>query len=108
MESTNKNKSNKGLSVAELLCSAGYLPPRNEQDVERFEQIYKGRKFGTESYVINADAIFDKVTGGANVKTRKLRPKTNQSFLRAANNINSNSEECMTDDLYHILDKKKL
>lgn len=100
-------KANSELSVADLLCSAGFLPPRNERDVERFERIYKGRTFKTEAYIVNANAIFDKVMDESKVKTKKIRPKTNQSFLRAASSIKFDSERSMTDVLYQDLDKNK-
>lgn len=109
MESRNKqNKGNEEMSIADLLCSAGYLPPRNVHDLQRFERIYSGRKFETEAHVVNADAIFDKVTSGDMSRTRKLRPTTNQSFLRAAYNIKFNSDKCMPEVIYQDLDKKKL
>lgn len=108
MESTTKkNNGNKELSIVDLLCSAGYLPPRNEQDLVRFERIYSGRQFETESHIVNADAIFDKVLVESNVTTKKLRPKTNQSFLRAASSIKLNNDGCMTDILYQDIDKNK-
>lgn len=108
MESTNKkNKGNKELSIIDLLCSAGFLPPRSEHDLNRFDRIYSGRQFDTEAHVINADAIFNKMVVESNVKTKKIRPKTNQSFLRAASSIKFDNEGCMTDILYQDLDKKK-
>ena len=105
MKSTkNKVKGNEKLSIADLLCSAGYLPPRNEQDLERFDRIYRGRQVET-AHIVNADAIFDKVAGESNVKTKKIRPTTNQNFLRAASSLKFNNEGCMTDVLYQDLDK---
>ena len=69
-------KKNNELGIADLLCSAGYLPPRNEQDVERFERIYSGRIFEIEAYTVNAKAIFDKVAGEDKTTTRRFRPET--------------------------------
>ena len=108
MESTNKkNKGNKELSIVDLLCSAGYLPPRNERDLDRFERIYSEKQFEIEAHFVNADAIFDKVMDESKVKTKKIRPKTDQSFLRAASSIKFDSERSMTDVLYQDLDKNK-
>lgn len=78
MKPTNKKcrKDHKELSIADLLCSVGYLPPRDEQDIERFERIYSSRKFETESYTVNANAIFDKATGEDKSKIQRLRPMT--------------------------------
>lgn len=90
MEPTDKKyrKDHKELSIADLLCSVGYLPPRDEQDIERFERIHSGRKFETESYTVNANAIFDKVTGEYKSKTGRLRSMTTifnrQGALRVA------------------------
>lgn len=78
------------MSVADVLCSAGYLPPRNARDVARFERIYAGRSFETEEYHIDSDAIFDRVRGVSDKKVRKLRPMTNQNLLRAASSIRTN------------------
>ncbi len=96
-----------GMSVADVLCSAGYLPPRNARDVARFERIYAGRSFATENYHIDSDAIFDRVKGVSEKKVRKMRPMTNQNLLRAASSIKSNGEECSPELVYQELDKKK-
>lgn len=95
------------MSVADVLCSAGYLPPRNARDMERFERIYAGRSFETENYHIDSDAIFDRVRGASEKKVRKMRPMTNQNLLRAASSIKSNGEECSPELVYQDLDKKK-
>ena len=107
---TKNNKSrmaNKELSIVDLLCSSGFLPPRDEQDVERFERIYRGRKFETESYTINTNAIFEKVTGEEKGRTRRVRQRVNQSLLRAASGIKLNGENCFTDILYQDMDNKE-
>lgn len=111
MEPKNSNYK-KGIGTfdsADLLYSAGYLPPRNSRDVERFERIYEGRKFDTETYTIDADAIFDRVRGvSANKNTaRRVRPMTNQSLLRAASSIRSNKVDNEIEVVYHDIDKKK-
>ena len=107
METTNnKNKmDNNELSIADLLCSSGYLPPRNEQDIERFERIYGGRKFETEIYTVNASSIFEKVTGEEKGRTRRVRQRVNQNLLRAASGIELNGGDCFMDILYKDIDK---
>ena len=108
MEPTNKNYRNiNKLSVADLLCSAGYLPPRNEQDIERFERIYRGRIFETEAYTVNASAIFDKMIDEEKSRAGRVRQMVDQSLLRAASGIKYNSEECIIELLYQDIDKKK-
>lgn len=111
MEPKNNNYK-KGIGAfdpVDLLYSAGYLPPRNERDVERFERIYEGRTFEMETYTIDADAIFDRVRGvSANKNTgRKVRPMTNQSLLRAAGSIRTNKVDGDIEVVYHDIDKKK-
>ena len=80
----------KGLDIADMLCSTGYLPPRHEQDIDRFESIYNGQTFKTESYTINSDAIFDSViTSRANLHygNKKMPLRINQTQLKAARSI---------------------
>ena len=93
------------LSIADLLCSSGYLPPRNEQDIERFERIYGGRKFETEAYAVNASSIFEKVAGEKKDRIRRVRQRVNQDWLRAASSIKMNSEDCFTDIIYKDINK---
>lgn len=74
-----KKKSNKSideLNIADMLCSTGYLPPRNEKDIERFERIFRDRIFKTETHVIDADSIFNRVIEEDKVRMRKTIPKT--------------------------------
>jgi hypothetical protein len=95
------------MSVADVLCSAGYLPPRNANDIERFERIYAGKTFETEEYHIDSDAIFDKVRGVSENKVRKMRPMTNQSLLRAASCYRTNEGEYTPEVVYQDIEKKK-
>lgn len=91
MESKNKKRINveNGLTIADLLCSTGYLPPRNENDLERFDRIYKGLLFETESYCIDSDAIFDYVYtfGTRHCRIKKMPLKINQTQLKAARSV---------------------
>ena len=113
MEPTNNKsrKANNELSVADLLCSAGFLPPRNEQDVERFERIYNGRNFETEAHTINANAIFDKVTGEDKTTTRRFRPMTTifdrPGALRVAESTTSSFDESAAKALSQLIENKK-
>lgn len=111
MEPTKKNsKGNRELSIADLLCSTGYLPPRNEHDVERFERIYSGRKFGCRAYAVNANAIFDKVIGNNEIKTRKVRPIATifdrPGAFRMANSTSTLCEGSVAETLCLLKDKK--
>ena len=79
----------KGLTIADLLCSTGYLSPRNEQDLDRFYRIFKGQTFEIESYCIDSDAIFDSVI---NCDTQrhcgiKMPLGINQTQLKAARGV---------------------
>lgn len=109
MEPTNKksSKKNNELGIADLLCSAGYLPPRNEQDVERFERIYRGRRLETEAYIVNANAIFDKVTGEDKTKARRFRPKSNifdcPSALRVAERASESYGDSISETLSQLI-----
>ena len=112
MESkTNKNKGNEELSIVDLLCSAGYLPPRNERDLDRFEKIYAGRTFETEEYVVDADAIFNKMRGDKHEKVRKIRPvKTiydRPGMLRVAETISKEPDVTVAEALNNLLIDKK-
>lgn len=86
----NESKKNNGMSIADVLCSAGYLPPRNDQDMYRFERIYNGQRFETEGYRIDSDAIFDSVIC-SNTRKGKVQIiknlRTDQTQLRAAGNL---------------------
>ena len=80
----------KGLTIADLLCSSGYLPPRNEQDLDRFDSIYRGQTFEIESYCIDSNAIFDSVvTSDTNrhFSVKKIPFKINQTQLKAARGV---------------------
>lgn len=107
-----KNKKNDNeLSIADLLCSAGYLPPRNEHDIERFERIYRGRKFETEAYTVNANAIFDKVTGKETNTTRRLGTKTTifdrPGALRVADSVSTDDNNIVAQTLGQLINEKK-
>lgn len=109
MEPTKNNKSKwiDNKSVADVLCSSGYLPPRNVQDLERFEMVYAGRTFETESYHVDADAIFDRVIGESNVKTRKVRPMTTiydrPGMLRVAGSVSKIPNDSVAETINNLL-----
>ena len=112
MEPTKKKCSiNKELSITDLLCSAGYLPPRNDQDIERFERIYSSRKFKTEAYIINANAIFDKVTDEDKTTTRRLRSMTTTfdrpGALRVAEGTSKSYDVSVSEALSQLIKEKK-
>lgn len=112
MESTNKkNKGNKKLSIVDLLCSAGYLPPRNEKDIERFEMLYSSRKFETEAYHIDADAIFDKVVGETTSKIKRIKPTATIYYypgtLRVAESISSTDDDSVGKTLRLLMKDKE-
>lgn len=78
------------LDVIDMLCSTGYISPRNEKDIDRFDRIYASCTFGTEGHTVNADAIFNKVKGSSLVKCNTKKKNLlhlNQSQLRAASVI---------------------
>ena len=92
MEPKNKKRINaeNGLTITNLLCSTGYLPPRNEKDLERFDRLYKGQTFELESYCIDSDAIFDSViTSDTNkhCSIKKMPLRIDQIQLKAAHSI---------------------
>ena len=92
MEPKNKKRINveNGLTIADLLCSTGYLPPRNEKDLECFDRIYKGQTSEIESYCIDSDAIFDSViTSDINrhCNIKKIPLRIDQTQLKAARSI---------------------
>lgn len=112
MESTNKkNKGNKELSIVDLLCSAGYLPPRNERDLERFERIYSEKRFEIEAHFVNSDAIFEKVTGEEKSKTKRIRPLTTiydcPGALRVAESTTSSFDDSAANALSQLIENKK-
>ena len=80
----------KGLTIADLLCSTGYLPPRNEKDLERFDRIYKGQTFELELHCIDSDAIFDSVITSdtsRHCSIKRMPLRINQTQLKAAHSI---------------------
>ena len=99
------------MSVADVLCSAGYLPPRNERDIERFERIYACRSFETENYHIDSDAIFDRVRGASEKKVRKMRPMNTiyerPGMLLVAENISKSQDDTVPELLNQLLKDKK-
>lgn len=97
------------LTDIDLLCSSGYLAPRNEEDLERFDAIYANRTFETERHQVDADAIFNKVfaaqskrktIGTANVFTSP------RSYLVASCFV-SGAESFCAEELEHLSKKDK-
>lgn len=113
MELKNKKRINaeNGLTVADLLCSTGYLPPRNENDLDRFDRIYKGQTFEIESYCIDSDAIFDKVAGEEKARKAVIRPMTTifdrPGALRVAQNTSGPLDESVADCLNRLMKDKQ-
>ena len=114
MEPKNKKQlinAEDGLTVADLLCSTGYLPPRNEKDFDRFDQIYKGQTFEIESYCIDSDAIFDKVAGEEKARKTVIRPMTTifdrPGALRVAQNTSEPLDESVADCLNRLMKDKQ-
>lgn len=86
----NESKKNNGMSIADVLCSAGYLPPHNAHDINRFDRIYNGQRFETEGHRIDADAIFDSVISSTTHRGKVQSIKnlrTDQTQLRAAGSL---------------------
>ena len=114
MESKNNKMDNfgiKGMGIADMLCFSGYLPPRNEKDIERFEMLYNGRKFETETYHIDADAIFDKVVGDVTSKIRRIKPTATiynyPGALRVAESISSTNDNSVAKSLSQLMKDKE-
>lgn len=113
MESINK-KSNKRLdelNIANILCSTGCLPPRNEQDIKLFEHIYRGREFKITAHIIDADAIFNRVLGEEKVKIRKMMPMVTvfdrPGALRVAENASETNDDSVTDTFNQLIKDKQ-
>lgn len=92
MEAINqkRNLGTAELDIAGMLCSTGYLPPRNEQDIELFDQIYKGREYKMTTHIIDADAIFQSVNTSDTKKNsgiKKMPFRIDQTQLKAASRI---------------------
>lgn len=92
MEPKNKKHiiARKELTIADLLCSTGYLPPRNELDLDRFDRIYKAQTFEIESCCIDSDAIFDSVINSDSNRhciIKKMPLKINQTQLKVARGV---------------------
>ena len=113
MELKNKKRINaeNGLAVADLLCSTGYLPPRNERDLDCFDRIYKGQAFEIESYCIDSDAIFDKVAEEEKARKVVIRPMTtifdNPGALRVAQNTLGPLDDGVADTLKQLMKDKQ-
>jgi len=101
----------KGLTIADLLCSTGYLPPRNEKDLDRFDRIYRGQTFEMESYCIDSDAIFDKVAGEEKARKAVIRPMTTifdrSGVLRVAQNTSGPLDDGVADTLNQLMKDKQ-
>jgi hypothetical protein len=99
------------MSVADVLCSAGYLPPRNARDVDRFERIYAGRSFATEEHHIDADAIFDRARCVSHAKTGKVRPMATiydrPGMLRVAETVSKVQDDLVAEEINNLLKDKK-
>ena len=109
MEPKNKKRINveNGETIADLLCSTGYLPPRNEKDLERFDSIYKGQTYDLESYRIDSDAIFDRVASGNLARNIRIRPMTTifdrPGALRVAQKSSEPIDESVADSLNRLM-----
>lgn len=78
------------LNIVDMLCSTGYLPPRNEQDIELFDRIYKGREYKMTAHIIDADAIFHSAITSDTKKNSGIKKKLlriDQTQLKAASSI---------------------
>lgn len=113
MEPKNKKQINaeNGLTIADLLCSTGYLPPRDEKDLDRFDRIYKGQTFEIESYCIDSDAIFDRVAGEEKARKIRIRPMTTifdrPGALRVAQKMSEPLDESVADSLKRLMKDKQ-
>ena len=112
MEPNNNKRINAetGLTIADLLCSTGYLPPRNEKDLERFDSLYKGHTFELESYRIDSDAIFDSAAGGNTARNIRIRPMTifdRPGALRVAQKTSEPLDESVADSLKRLMKDKQ-
>ncbi len=101
----------KGLNIADLLCSTGYLPPRDEKDLDCFDRFYKGQTFELESYCIDSDTIFDRVAGKDKTKKVVIRPMTTifdrPSALRVAQNTSEPFDDSVADSLNQLMKDKQ-
>lgn len=113
MEAINqmRNRETAELDIAGMLCSTGYLPPRNEQDIELFDRIYKGREYKMTAHIIHADAIFNKVAGEEKVITRKLTPMVTifdrPRALRVADNATETIDDSVADTFNQLIKEKQ-
>ena len=112
MEPNNNKRINaeNGLTIADLLCSTGYLPPRDEKDLERLDRIYKGQTFEIESYRIDSDAIFDRVAGGNQARNIRIRPMTifdRPGALRVAQKTLEPLDDSVADSLNQLMKDKQ-
>lgn len=92
MEAINqmRNRETAELDIAGMLCSTGYLPPRNEQDIELFDRIYKGREYKMTAHIIDAEAIFQSAFTSDTKKNsgiKKMPLRIDQTQLKAASRI---------------------
>ena len=93
MEQTDNNKRptrDNALMIEDLLFSCGYLPPRKNEDLDRFDRLYKNKVFKIENYSIDADAIFNSVASKVAIirnKKNSMSPKVDHNKLKAAGNI---------------------
>lgn len=113
METINKNRNKEidELNIANILCSIGCLPPRNERDIELFERVYRGRNFKITAHNIDADAIFNKVLGEEKVMKTRMMPLINifnsPGALRVANNAADTIDDSVADTFNQLIINKK-
>ncbi len=88
-------------NITEWLCSTGFLFPRNEVELARFEKIYGDTDYGLTGNEINPDKIINRLT--SNEKTISLPPNIKKDefteYRMAARNGNALPK--------HIIDKIK-
>lgn len=97
------------LTDIDLLFSSGYLAPRSEEDLQRFDRIYSGCTFETEKHRVDANAIFDKVmhnkrNNHVGTKVDKVFPSS-YSYL-VASSIEDDGKMLCAEDMMDFIKKE--
>lgn len=98
------------LSEMDILCSSGYLAPRSEEDIQRFDRIYADCEFETEKHYVDANAIFDKVMHGGNINHigAKVANISHASYnYLVASSLEEDENMMCAEDIMDYLKKKK-